>query len=468
MPAREKVLQKNSVFQLVNLLSPGEKRRFSTFLESPYFNTEPRMGILFRLLIADPPPEREKCWEQLEGPIPYNDARMRQWLTRLFSLVRRFITVRAYENHPFLQHPVWLEELHQRNAPNIFQKEWKSAEKHFNESHLRNGNYYLQRFQLEYVKELELAKFGQRTNRKSGVPTMKKLLETYCELTDAHLDCLHWGLQKTQGKKADLNLATANLPIAPNLFRELSNFLSQDGLQGAQLFINHFRTFGTHYAPDERYDLFTGFLNKLVLSLNHGNSNEVMGQIFELYQYALKAEIIVHEGQIDGAYFKNIVEAGLLLGKHQEVDRFIQEYEPSLSIGTRTYLVPYAQARLSFFKGDYGQTLSLLNRTNIPDPILHLNARLLKLKTCYELKEFSLLENGIKSLAQYLRESLKLPQETRRKFGNRLKFLRRLYENPKPAKLQALKEDIEATEKPIDAEWFLKKINQLIPNKKLR
>jgi hypothetical protein len=426
------------------------------------------MTMLFRMLTSDPPPEREYCWEQLEGNIPYNDARMRQWLTRLFSLTRRFLSLRAFENHPFLSHPIWLQELHQRNAPSIFQKEWKSSEKHFDDNPLRNGNYYLQRFQLEYLKELELAQTAQRTNRKSGVPTMKKLLETYCEFTDAHLDCLQWGLKKTQGKKADQDQTPVNLPVPPNLFRELSQFLSQEGLDGAPHFIKLFRRNGSQYSNDERYDLFTGFLNKLVLSLNHGNSRVVMGQIFELYEYALQAEIIVQEGQIAAPYFKNFVEAGLLLGKDKEVEQFIATYEPMLANHVKEYLGPYAHARLYFFRGEYGQTLSILNRTHIPDPVLHLNARLLKLKTCYELEEFALLENGIKSLAQYIRESLKLPQETRRKFGNRLKFLRRLHENPKPAKLQALKVEIEATEKPIDAEWFLQKIKQMDRRKTTR
>lgn len=451
-----KVLQKNSVYQLANLLTPGEKRRFLIFLESAYFNTEPRMLVLYKLLNQNPPPDREECWQQMEGDIPYNDARMRQWLTRFFSLLRRFIVLRSFESQPNLSSPVWLNELLDRRASNIFQKEWNSSRKELENAGLRNGSYFLHRFQLEYLNELEQSRSPSRSQRVSGVGHMKDLLQAYCDFTEAHLECLEWSMNRAKGKKAT---QSRPLQTPPNLFRLLSDLLSEPSYDPKDTFFTQFVAHSKRYSQEERYDLFTGYQNKLVLNLNHSNAEVVMEKIFALYLYAIEESIIVFEGIIAPHYFKNIVEAGLMLGKGAEVEKFLDQYEECLPQGVKGFISAYCRARLHFFHKNYGQTLSILNRTQFPDPMISLNARLLRLKTCYELGEISLLESGIKSLAQYLRETDKIPHDSRRKFSNRLKFLRRIYESPKPAKMQALKEEIVKFEVPIEAKWFLEKID---------
>lgn len=416
------------------------------------------MLVLYKLLNQNPPPDREECWQQMEGEIPYNDARMRQWLTRYFSLLRRFIALRAFEAEPNLSSTVWLQELLNRRASAIFQKEWNSSKKELENAGVRNGSYYLYRFQLDYLNELEQSRSPSRSNRVSGISHMKDLLQAYCDFTEAHLECLEWSLTQIGAKKVP---ATTAFQAPPNLFRLLSDLLSQPTYNLKDDFFTHYVAHSKHYGQEERFDLFTGYHNKLVMNLNHTNAEAITGKIFALYLYALEESIILEEGMISPHYFKNIVEAGLMLGKGAEVEKFLTQYEHHLPPSVKGFISAYCWARFHFFKKNYGPTLSLLNKTQFPDPMIALNARLLRLKTCYELGETSLLESGIRSLAQYLRETDKIPQDARRKYSNRLKFLRRIYENPKPAKLQALREEIVKSETPIEAKWFLEKIDAI-------
>ena len=119
----------------------------------------------------------------------------------------------------------------------------------------------------------------------------------------------------------------------------------------------------------------------------------------------------------------------------------------------------YCMARYCFAIAQYEQAMSLLQEVEIKEQFTDLDARVLLIKTYYELDEFGLLDYSLGNFKQQLKRK-KLQTYHATVYGNFAKNMSKvmhLRPYDKKAKAQ-LKEDITLTNAIAEKEWLLSKV----------
>ncbi|HLP18695.1 MAG TPA: hypothetical protein VK174_00260, partial [Chitinophagales bacterium] len=136
-----------------------------------------------------------------------------------------------------------------------------------------------------------------------------------------------------------------------------------------------------------------------------------------------------------------------------------EEYKNKLDPEIREGFYAYCMARYCFATGNYSRVMDLLQEVEIKEQFTDLDARVLLIKTYYELDEFGLLDYSNNNLKQQLkRKKLQTYHET--VYGNFAKYITRLMKlRPYDKKAKAaLKEKISGTSAMAEKEWLLGKI----------
>ena len=97
----------NKLFELLNLLTPVEKRECTAFIKSPYHNQREDVRQLWEMTLGDrgriPVSHFEKAaFSRIYPDQPFDAARWRHLQSMLLGCVEAFLAQRAFEKTPLL------------------------------------------------------------------------------------------------------------------------------------------------------------------------------------------------------------------------------------------------------------------------------------------------------------------------------------------------------------------------------
>lgn len=141
--------------------------------------------------------------------------------------------------------------------------------------------------------------------------------------------------------------------------------------------------------------------NYCIRSVNSGKV-EYFNELFKLYRLGLEKEVIQSDLSQFPPAFKNIVSTGLRVRQFQWVEHFIAEYSELLPKESRSDFENYNLARLRFDQEQFNEARKLLQTVEFKDVFITLNARVLLIKTCFELDQLELAEHQLKSFRTYI------------------------------------------------------------------
>jgi hypothetical protein len=208
----------------------------------------------------------------------------------------------------------------------------------------------------------------------------------------------------------------------------------------------------------ELKDIFTLAINYCIKRLNTGGQKYYQ-QVFEIYEAGLKQLVFEEDGKLSPFTYKNISAIAIGLKKYTWVATFLENYKSRLDNNVREGFYAYCMARYYFAKSDYNRVTDLLNEVEIKEQFTELDARVLLIKTYYELDENSLLDYTIENLKQQLkRRKLQTYHETVYKnFAKMVSQLIHLRPYDKKAK-ETFKQKLISTKALAEKEWLLSKI----------
>jgi hypothetical protein len=141
--------------------------------------------------------------------------------------------------------------------------------------------------------------------------------------------------------------------------------------------------------------LYRYVLNYCVRQINTGRSHYYR-EILDVYRLLLDRELIFENGYLTQWSYINIIAAGIRLGEYDWTEAFIHRYRERLHPAERDNVFIYNLAAFYFEKQDYQRALQQLHDVEFTDTSYHLGAKIIQLKSYYELDEeeafFSLLE----------------------------------------------------------------------------
>lgn len=463
----------NSRFgQLFLSLKPAERRLFSKFIVSPFFNQQSVLAQIWEHLLdryetLDLLPEKEELHTTIYPGKPYNDQQMRLSISRLYKSLLHFLAYQEATSNPAQLKLYEAKALHKKQLEKHFQRSLGQAQKQAKEEGYKNAEFWQFSFQLQLEQTRQISK-----TQYSGEAALQQLSDTldlaYLSAKLRHI-CLLLTHQKVFQSQFDIGLLPETLayikqqelleePAIACYFHYYHTLIQPENNTHFQAFKNSIFQYSQQFPPDEIRDLFLLAINYCVKQGNEGKQAYI-SEMLELYKEGLQADILLEQGELSHFTYHNIATAGLKTKNYDWVNHFINQYKNKLPRQHRESSYSFNGARLAYAQGFYKKALPLLQKANYKDLLLNLAAKTLLLKIYYELDEFDLLNAHLDAMKNFIRRKAVIGYH-RSNYLNIVSFTKKLTSvNPyDKAQRKSLEEQIRKTEHLSEKEWLLKQL----------
>lgn len=465
-------LVKSNLYQLFLSLSPDEVKILDKAVHSPFFNYRTEEINLFQLLkTAIKSKQTELSGETVCAQLFPNQTadlnKLRHVMTYLTRIIYRVIIISETEQNEAQTKLLLTTALRKRKLDKLFLATYEDARVFIEEQAPLSPQTYYHQLQLhtEYYAH-------SIADRKAKNEDLQKL--------STDLD-LYYIIQKLKHGCNILSYKNIfKFEHQPDLIQELQVIIEKKDMLGNPLvrllYYNylclsepenetHFiqlkqnlLTKNNHIETAELRDIFTLAINYCIKRLNTGGQKYYQ-EVFEIYQAGLRENVFEENGTFSPFTYKNISAIAIRLKEYKWVKTFIENYKNKLSEEQREGFHAYCLARYYFAIGDFQSAETQLREVDIKEQFTDLDARVLLIKTYYELDEYNLLTYSIENLKQQLkRKNIQSYHQT--VYGNFASIsarLLRLGSYDKKAK-DTFRKKIQSLTSIAEKDWLLEKV----------
>jgi hypothetical protein len=418
-------MKNSKLVKAVAELSAWELRHLSDFVHSPFFNKHERLSQLMDIVVAAAPDydaallDRHAIYRQLFPENAFDEQKFKDLLSLGMKLFKSYLTFYKLRQDEFAQGLALLEALEERKWEGEFHKTRIALDK---TADSQPGQ--LQEKQLRHLRlqEAHINLLGAAKDRKADdtVFIANNLLDTYYLVYRLKLAVEMANRRNVVGQEFDLGM------LAPLLDYLAAHPQNVDQNPGVRIYLLLYRllteadgsaTFEalaallqrgiTAFHLVERREIYGYTINFCIQQVNRGHSHYLSGMI-DLYQNALDDETLLNEGWLSQWDYKNIVTSGLKAKRFDWCERFIEQYKTKIEPGSRDNAYTYNLASLHLEQGNYKQALKLLQHVEFSDQFYHLGAKVMLLKSYYELQEHEALLHLCETFRMYLKRNTDL------------------------------------------------------------
>lgn len=462
----------SNLYQLFSSLSPAELKELDKAVRSPYFNYRTEEIRLYEFLLLTKKRKEEKIL--LNNAVKYvfedgkgDAAKLRHVMTYLTRIINRCIAIGEIESNEEHKQLLLARSMRKRGLSKLFTASYKEAEQYMQQDAALSPELYYHQFQLH--TEYYIHSITNRRAQNEDLQRMSEDLDSFyitqklkhaCNLLSyrnvfklEYTDDVMQDVMPLVQKKQMLNNPLVNLLYHNYLCLTEPN--NEDYfIKLKDLLLNH----SQRVDVKELRDIFTLAINYCIKRLNTGGQKYYQ-EVFEIYVAGLQRAVFEDRGQLSPYTYKNISAIAIGLKQYEWVATFLEDYKSKLDEEIRDGFYAYCMARYCFAIAQYEQAMSLLQEVEIKEQFTDLDARVLLIKTYYELDEFGLLDYSLGNFKQQLKRK-KLQTYHATVYGNFAKNMSKvmhLRPYDKKAKAQ-LKEDITLTNAIAEKEWLLSKV----------
>lgn len=463
---------------LYQKLSASELKQLKRYIHASFFNENETVKQLFTFIYPSLLPlqaeelGKEKAYHFLFPNKRYNDSKMRKIMFALLKATEDFLVFQAWKKKETTQAVMLADIYAQKQLPKHFQGAVRRAQSLQQKALHQDGHFFYRQYQLEQVKSQFLE---QQQDRKTepNLQNVSDALDSFYLINKLHHCCsiLNYGnIFKTTyavklldellaycAKSADQELPAVQLYYQTLLTlreseQETHFFKLKD------LLAQHYKALPT---AEMRY-LHTLARNYCIKQLNSGNVKFIK-ELFALYKMTLAKDLLVADGELSPWTYKNVVAVGLNLREFDWTADFIHQYQNTLPAKHRSGIFTFNLAKLHFAKGEYDEVIPLLHQVEMDDLFLYMDAKIMLVKTYYELDESKALFSLLDSLKIWLLRK-KVVGYHKENYKNIIRFTKRLLMvNPfNKQAIKALEAQIESTKILTEKRWLLEKAKDLV------
>lgn len=470
----------------LSALNIYELNRFKKFIHSPYFNVNQNLIKLFELYNDEIRFEnsdqvqltKEYVWTYVFPAETYNDVKLRKLNSDFLRLLEQFLAQEQFQNNPLHRANYLLKALSAKQIETLYKSSISTARRLSNQQLDRTASYYYYQYQIEKNLFGLTTEFDKKSNIKSNkinlnIDRIAYNLDLFylCEKIKYYCTLLTW--------KNVLNF-DADVSFIEDTIRQIQDI---DYEKVPPLSI-YYQIYLTHVEPNEEkhfYKLkelinqflevfphveangiYEASLNYCVAKVNSGNQ-DYFKEMFDLFEYGLKSEILITNGKLDPANFRNIAITALRLGKYDWTEDFINDYKHVLDPRYRQNAVVFNSARLETYRKNFDKVIELLREVTFEDLVYELSSKALQIVAYYELDEYEVLLSFLSSFNTFLRRNTKIPDRRKNNYKKLIYFTRKLMKLTPRMKIdiEKLKTEINESDNFADKPWLLEKIAEL-------
>ncbi len=469
-------------------LSPKEQKQLEAYVRSPFVTTNEKLVKLCEWLFSHYPHiqradlDKTLIYTSIFEEETYDEKAMNNLISDLFSLLEEFLIHQQFQKKELFKKRLLIEALLERDAlyfmPGAVRKYQHLKKKHPKQSY--ESCYEAMAF--HYLADQWAVVQGKRAYDRHLQDKNNALDHYYwrhkfsiaCDMasrnivTQSGYQCHFWEdlirhfHQNTNGIGRH-----PVLQIYYRVYQMLTDFAQPTHyFEAKQLLEEHHSLF-----PDsEINNVYKYLLNYCVRKINVGEE-PFYREVHALYKLLLDQQMLFQNGYLTQWTYLNIITAGIRLREYAWTEGFIYEYRNALQPEERQNVFQYGLSALYFEKKDYLKALEYLNSVAFTDASYHLRAKILQLKSYFELEEEEALLSLIDAFQQYIRRSRSIPDYQKKANHHFLKLTKQLYKlsvQKKTAirpvferKHQSIVEMLEKMEPVANKKWLKEKLNEL-------
>lgn len=450
---------------LIRSFGAVERRSFRRFLQSPYFNSRQDLIDLFDYIKIQEEPVPEEVWAKIYPDKPYDDTAFRLLLSYLNRLLEKFLLIESLEVK-LPESQLQLAGIYRkRSLPGHHQRTINALGRMLEQQPLRNERYY----NLLRQYHLEKREAAVRQN-----PTDTQPLQIFANTTDIlylisrlRMICLELSQRNVYSGGEDslyrhiIDMANSrdwrDLPAISTYLSAINMLNFPEESDYYSVFMKKVRENAPRFSQEEMREFYNYAINHCIRRANAGR-REMETELLALYKQALPGGYLFEQGILSRFTYHNIAGAALRCGELEWAEEFIRDNNSFLEVQYRESALSFNLARLHFTQKKYDSVLQLLQKANYSDPLLHLAAKTLLLKTYYILKEFDLLEAHFDAMRNYLHRKKVLGYH-RKNYLNIIRFTEKIIREGHDRKAIALlRAQIIQEEVLTEREWLLEQL----------
>ncbi|MEZ5043151.1 MAG: hypothetical protein R2828_24860 [Saprospiraceae bacterium] len=408
------------LIDILQKLSPKELAKLSLFIGSKFFNRNKKVKKLFKILKhklinnQTITLSKNEISHQVDPKHIYDERRFNNLLSKLLHLVYDFLAYQYYAERSDWQQQAILEDLFERDAGRhvkgithkwqLLQERqpFRDASHHLATATLQGA---LDRHELNsnnrrYHEHLQLQ------NDHLDVYYLIEKLRMACDMTSRNtviqatylchfLEDIKVWVENHPGylQHPAIKIYWLSLRMLEQQEEEDYHALKLALQEGHQVFPTY-----------EIKTIYQYALNYSIKKINSGQSH-FYREIFSLYQSMLAQELLLVSGQLSQWSFKNIITTAIRLKEYQWTKDFIEAFQLRLAPEEQFNAVTYNLGALYYAQGDYRNALRHLQNVEFTDTSYHLGAKIIQLKSYYELEEEEAFFSLIEAFRKYLRRN---------------------------------------------------------------
>ncbi len=466
---------------LLGVFSGADINRFKKYLSSPFFNENEDLIKLFNLLekqkstaLKENISVKEQLWQALFGEKSYNDGYMRRLLSDLIQLVLDFLSLKAKQKEGIQSQIALLSTLSELKLDTHFAGVLRQVETAAQQVTFRDSAFYFWQYQIEHLQHQRMERSGYKLEHLSNLENADHFLDCYYIIQKLRHYCDV--LEYRNFFSLDIQV---ELPLGFIKWLSQSKYLKEPGIaayfdiyqmlshQDGAFYYYKLKAFleqNSHYFPDEELrSLYVHLINYCIYKKINIGDISFFKELFDVFKTLLKKEILLRGDVLDPQYYKTIISVGIQIKEFDWVEHFIQSYTAKLPPEEQENALTYNLAKLYFQQKRYQQVIAQLREVEYQNVTYALGAKLMLLKTYYELNEYLALDSLIDSFRIYLYRNKTISKEVRQQYMNVLRFIKKLA-TIVPGDRSAVEKigaQINACKNLADKSWILEKVTIL-------
>ncbi len=481
-------MYKSKSILLLASFTSEEIRSFSSFVSSPYFNTNTRVTKLFNELKKYHPDftskgvSKENLFKKLFPGKEYNEQVMKNLISELLRLEKEFIAVNGFRNNKFQFSLELISGLTSRSAEPITGKEISTLKEILKDKELVSDQINLFSHLLEEKVFSYFISVNNQANASVNIETSGEQLTFYFLKTifrlsmNNHINTFSFN-NDIERNFPDMIIRNIDLPKFLDYLESINNkeatylklsYFALEAIKKADEDVNYrnfhdllFSSINDLTKGDLK--LFLHFMESLCAQKINSGRTVFYRDLFDTFDFQIKHNLYNTDlTQITVLKFRNIVLSAIRTEEYDWAEKFIHDFRNKLQKENRKNVVELALAQLNFARGNFNETLEHLNKIKTDQVYFKIDVRSLNLMTLFELGYYESAISLIESFKKLLNNNPIFTEQYSRKnmnFINSVNSLIRLKIDSDQNGINELKSKVNSFDVISNKKWLLQKFD---------
>ncbi len=436
-------MKSTHLVKVLSALDAKELKKFNDWVSSPFFNKNKRVNILCEFVLKYTPEHddkgftKEKTYRLLFQNQPYNSTQLNNVISDLLQLLFQYLAYQNFQRTSEFEKICLMNELLAKGLDDSMLKVSKRYEKEKAKTSIRNSSHFFDNYLFyKQIDEYQLAQptrdFNENLQLKNDeldlfyVATKLKIASDMASrnlVIQGNYDC-HFLEEVLERIEKNIEFYQ-NYPAITVYYNVIQTMASKDEsyyFQLKDLLANNLSIF----PKEELRVLYDYARNYCIRKINQGNS-AYYKEILSLYQFLLDKQIIFKNGHLTQWDYKNIVTVGMRLKEYDWTEQFIHKYKIQLPPNEQENAYVYNMAVYYYERKAYEKSLLMLHEVRFTDASYHIGAKIIQIKSYYELDESEALYSLIETFRIYIIRNKKLSDYRKKANLNFLKIVKKTF-----------------------------------------